>query len=74
LLQFVMRQCMRQSGAAAVVFPGKAAGLGWKLPAFETQLLVGAMPRGTAFSRFGFGFGCRPAGKHGQGASWRVER
>jgi hypothetical protein len=63
LLQFMMRQDMRQLGAAAAI-PGEAAGLGWKLPASETQLLVGAKPRGTSFSRYGLSF--RPAGKHGQ--------
>jgi hypothetical protein len=38
---------------------------------FKTRK-VGAKPRGTTFSRYGFSF--RPAGKHGQETSWRVER
>ena len=43
-----------------------------KLPTSQVQLLVGAKPRGTAFSRYGFIF--RSSGKHGQETSWRVER
>ena len=43
-----------------------------ELPTSQVQLLVGAKPRETAFARYGFTF--RPAGKHGQETSWRVER
>ena len=50
----------------------KAARNSWELPTSQVQLLVGAKPRGTAFARYGFTF--RPAGKHGQETSWRVER
>jgi hypothetical protein len=53
-------------------FLTKAARLSWELPTSQVQLLVGAKPRGTTFSRYGFTF--RPAGKHGQETSWRVER
>lgn len=53
-------------------FLTKAARNSWELPTSQVQLLVGAKPRGTAFSRYGFTF--RPAGKHGQETSWRVER
>ena len=50
----------------------KAARNSWELPTSQVQLLVGAKPRGTTFARYGFTF--RPAGKHGQETSWRVER
>ena len=50
----------------------KAARNSWELPTSQVQLLVGAKPRGTTFSRYGFSF--RPAGKHGQETSWRVGR
>ena len=50
----------------------KAARNSWELPTSQVQLLVGAKPRGTTFARYGFSF--RPAGKHGQETSWRVER
>lgn len=53
-------------------FLTKAARNSWELPTSQVQLLVGAKPRGTTFSRYGFTF--RPAGKHGQETSWRVER
>ena len=53
-------------------FLTKAARLSWELPTSQVQLLVGAKPLGTTFSRYGFSF--RPAGKHGQEFSWRVER
>lgn len=53
-------------------FLTKAARNSWELPTSQIQLLVGAKPRGTTFSRYGFTF--RPAGKHGQETSWRVER
>lgn len=53
-------------------FLTKAARNSWELPTSQIQLLVGAKPRGTTFSRYGFSF--RPAGKHGQETSWRVER
>ncbi|MFM7676095.1 MAG: hypothetical protein ACKO5F_11050 [Synechococcus sp.] len=51
-------------------FLTKAARNSWELPTSQVQLLVGAKPRGTTFSRYGFTF--RPAGKHGQETSWRV--
>jgi len=50
----------------------KAARNSWELPTSQVQLLVGAKPRGTSFSRYGFSF--RPSGQHGQETSWRVER
>lgn len=50
----------------------KAARNSWELPTSQVQLLVGAKPRGTTFARYRFTF--RPAGKHGQETSWRVER
>jgi hypothetical protein len=50
----------------------KAARNSWELPASRVQLLVVAAPRGATFSRYGLSF--RPAGKHGQETSWRVER
>ena len=50
----------------------KAARNSWELPTSQVQLLVGAKPRGTSFSRYGFSF--RPSGRHGQETSWRVER
>ena len=50
----------------------KAARNSWELPASQDQLLVGVKPRGTTFARYRFTF--RPAGKHGQETSWRVER
>lgn len=53
-------------------FLTKAARNSWELPTSQVQLLVGAKPRGATFSRYGFSF--RPAGKHGQETSWRVER
>jgi hypothetical protein len=53
-------------------FLTKAARNSWELPTSQVQLLVGAKHRGTTFSRYGFSF--RPAGKHGQATSWRVER
>ena len=53
-------------------FLTKAARNSWELPTSQVQLLVGAKPRGSTFSRYGFTF--RPAGKHGQETSWRVER
>jgi hypothetical protein len=53
-------------------FLTKAARNSWELPTSQVQLLVGAKPRGTTFARYGFTF--RPAGKHGQETSWRVER
>ncbi len=53
-------------------FLTKAARNSWELPTSQVQLLVGAKPRGTSFSRYGFSF--RPAGKHGQETSWRVAR
>jgi len=53
-------------------FLTKAARNSWELPTSQVQLLVGAKPRGTTFPRYGFTF--RPAGKHGQETSWRVER
>lgn len=53
-------------------FLAKAARSSWELPTSQVQLLVGAKPRGTTFARYGFTF--RPAGKHGQETSWRVER
>ncbi len=53
-------------------FLTKAARNSWELPTSQVQLLVGAKPRGATFSRYGFTF--RPAGKHGQETSWRVER
>lgn len=42
----------------------KAARNCWELPASQVQLLVGAKPRGSSFSRYGFSF--RPSGRHGQ--------
>jgi len=53
-------------------FLTKAGRNNWEIPTSQVQLLVGAKPRGTTFSRYGFTF--RPAGKHGQEISWRVER
>jgi hypothetical protein len=53
-------------------FLTKADRHSWELPTSQVQLLVGAKPRGTTFARYGFTF--RPAGKHGQETSWRVER
>jgi hypothetical protein len=53
-------------------FLTKAARNSWELPTSQVQLLVGAKPRGTSFSRYGFSF--RPSGRHGQETSWRVER
>lgn len=53
-------------------FLTKAARNSWELPTSQVELLVGARPRGSAFSRYGFTF--RSAGKHGQETSWRVER
>ena len=53
-------------------FLRKAARNSWELPTSQVQLLVGAKHRGTTFARYGFTF--RPAGKHGQETSWRVER
>ena len=53
-------------------FLTKASRNSWELPTSQVELLVGAKPRGTVFSRYGFTF--RPAGKHGQETSWRVER
>lgn len=53
-------------------FLTKVARNSWELPTSQVQLLVGAKPRGTAFSRYGFIF--RSSGKHGQETSWRVER
>jgi hypothetical protein len=53
-------------------FLTKAARNSWELPTSQVELLVGARPRGATFSRYGFTF--RPAGKHGQETSWRVER
>ncbi len=53
-------------------FLTKSARNSWELPTSQVQLLVGAKPRGTSFARYGFTF--RPAGKHGQETSWRVER
>jgi hypothetical protein len=50
----------------------KAARNSWELPTSQVQLLVGAKPRGSSFSRYGFSF--RPSGRHGQETSWRVER
>ena len=55
-----------------LTFLSKAAQNSSELPNSQAQLLVGAKPRGTTFSRYGFSF--RPAGKHGQETSWRVER
>ena len=42
----------------------KAARNSWELPASQVQLLEGAKPRGSSFSRYGFSF--RPSGRHGQ--------
>ena len=53
-------------------FLTKSARNSWELPASQVQLLVGVKPRGTTFARYRFTF--RPAGKHGQETSWRVER
>lgn len=53
-------------------FLTKAARNSWELPTSHFHLLVGAKPRGTTFSRYGFT--SRPAGKHGQETGWRVER
>lgn len=53
-------------------FLTKAARNSWELPTSQVQLLVGAKPSGTTFSRYGLIL--RPAGKHGQETSWRVER
>ena len=53
-------------------FLTKAARNSWELPTSQVQLLVGAKPRGTTFARYGST--SRPAGKHGQETSWRVER
>jgi hypothetical protein len=53
-------------------FLTKAARNSWELPTSQVQLLVGAKPRGSSFSRYGFTF--RASGKHGQETSWRVER
>ncbi len=53
-------------------FLTKAARNSWELPTSQVELLVGAKPRGSTFSRYGFTF--RPAGKHGQETNWRVER
>ena len=53
-------------------FLTKSARNSWELPASQVQLLVGAKPRGSSFSRYGFSF--RPSGRHGQETSWRVER
>jgi hypothetical protein len=53
-------------------FLTKAARNSWELPTSQVQLLVGARPRGSSFSRYGFSF--RPSGRHGQETSWRVER
>jgi hypothetical protein len=58
--------------AGLLSFLMKAARNSWELPTSQVQLLVGAKPRGTTFARYGFTF--RPAGKHGQETSWRVER
>jgi hypothetical protein len=57
---------------ALLFFLTKADRNSWELPTSQVQLLVGVKPRGTTFSRYGFTF--RPAGKHGQETSWRVER
>lgn len=53
-------------------FLTKAAQGSWEFPTSHLRLLVGAKPRGATSSRYGFTF--RPAGKHGQETSWRVER
>lgn len=53
-------------------FLTKTALNSWELPTSQVQLLVGAKPRGSSFSRYGFSF--RPSGRHGQETSWRVER
>jgi hypothetical protein len=53
-------------------FLSKAARNNCELPTSQVQLLVGAKPRGTTIARYGFTF--RPAGKHGQETSWKVER
>ena len=50
----------------------KAARNSWEIPPSQIQLVVRAKPRGATFFRCGFTF--RPAGKHGQETSWRVER
>lgn len=42
----------------------KAARNSWEPPASQVQLLVGAKPRGSSFSRYGFSF--RPSVRHGQ--------
>jgi hypothetical protein len=53
-------------------FLTKAARNSWERPTSQVQLLVGAKPRGSSFSRYGFSF--RPSGRHGQENGWREER
>jgi hypothetical protein len=53
-------------------FLTKASRNRWELPTSQLELLVGARPRGSSFSRYGFTF--RAVGRHGQETSWRVER
>lgn len=53
-------------------FLTKAARTSWELPTAQVQLLVGAKPLVSTFSRYGCSV--RPSGRHGRETSWRMER